>query len=82
MISSIPTIAISYESPKAFGIMKMIGLERYCIEISKMESNDVMERFSEIEKLAHKVRSKIGLFLIGLDKSFEDYKNLIKKYGN
>jgi len=78
-LRGVPAIAISYESPKAYGIMKMLGLEGFCIDISKIKLKDLIQRFADLERSSPIIRSQIDSFLSELSNELEIYENLIRK---
>jgi colanic acid/amylovoran biosynthesis protein len=46
--AGVPSLAISYHGFKAVGIMEMLGLERYCVDIQRLEAGDLWRRVSEL----------------------------------
>ena len=78
LLMGVPAIAISYSSPKAYGIMKMIGLERFCLEISNIKLKELVQRFVDLEQSSQKIRSQIESFLSKLDIEQKNLENLIR----
>lgn len=78
VLCGVPAMAISYASPKARGIMTMLGLERFCIDISDIELKDLIRRFSELERSSPTIRSQIESFLSRLNNESEIYERLIR----
>jgi colanic acid/amylovoran biosynthesis protein len=46
--AGVPSLAISYHGFKAIGVMEMLGLERYCIDIEQLDSGELWRRVSEL----------------------------------
>ena len=78
LLCGVPSIAISYVSPKAPGIMRMLDLEQFCIDITHIKLDDLIQRFKDLERSRLVVRSKIESFLSGLSNEQEIYENLIR----
>jgi len=55
----IPTLAISYEI-KTDGIMKMLGLENYVINISNISSEQMIEKFNLMKKNTETIKVQIS----------------------
>lgn len=79
LLLGVPAIAISYESPKAYGIMKMLDLERFCIDISNIKLKDLVQRFADLERSSPLIRSQIESFLSELSNELKIYENLLRK---
>ena len=78
LLMGVPAIAISYSSPKACGIMKMIGLERFCLEIPNIKLKDLVQRFVDLEQSSPTIRSQIESFLSKLDGEQKILENLVR----
>lgn len=57
-----PVLAIAYE-PKTLGIMKMLGLEEFVIEISQVNANDLIQKLNKLinnrEKITYQLKQVI-----------------------
>ena len=58
LMARTPVIAVSYQQ-KGIGIMKDLNLERYCRDISALETSDILNLGEEILSHAEKIRMKI-----------------------
>lgn len=76
--SCIPTIAIAY-SPKAPGIMKMVGLEEYVCDFEKLEYDDLKLKTDKLWKHRKKIKKDMILLIEGWKKSVWTNGELVKK---
>lgn len=58
----IPTLAISYEI-KTDGIMKMVGLADYVIDISNISSDQIIEKFNNMKKNGDIIKKQLNQML-------------------
>lgn len=54
----VPTLAIAYEI-KTNGIMKMVGLEDYVVDISTLTADQIVDRINELLKNGEKIKTLI-----------------------
>lgn len=58
LISGVPAIAIGYQ-PKSVGIMRLLNLERYCMEIDHMSSKQLLGLIEEILNNHQRIKDMI-----------------------
>ena len=56
----VPFISISYEQ-KMKGFANKIGYEDYCVDISKLNANVVLDRFDHLQENYNSIKSKLNL---------------------
>ena len=63
LISGIPVVSIAYQ-PKSLGIMRMLKLDRFCVDINTMNSTEILEKVEEIllnpSDKRREIKDKIG----------------------
>jgi colanic acid/amylovoran biosynthesis protein len=63
LISSVPVIAIAYQ-PKSRGIMELLGLEKFCIDMADMNPERILKIIEEIlnrhAEIQMKIRDKVA----------------------
>ena len=63
LISGIPVVSIAYQ-PKSKGIMRMLKLDRFCVDINTMNSTEILEKVEEIllnpSDKRREIKDKIG----------------------
>ena len=62
MLSGVPAVSIGYQ-PKSRGVMELLGLDEYCIDIAEMDSNRIFQLVKGIlenrEDLSRKIRKNV-----------------------
>ena len=65
LITGTPCIAISYFGPKAFGIMQMLGFEKYVLDIKHFKASNLIELLKEImekrEEIVEYIKAKVTI---------------------
>jgi colanic acid/amylovoran biosynthesis protein len=76
MSSGVPTINISYHGTKSKGIMGMVGLEKYIIDIDKITNDNLQEKINNIIKNKIDIKNKL---LNEVKKLNEELENSMSK---
>ncbi len=55
----VPTVAIAYQIPKGFGIISMVGLEKYILDIAKIRSSDLVKKINRLLQNREEIRKSL-----------------------
>jgi len=59
LMANVPTIAIAYEH-KAYGIMKMMGLEKWVVDINEIDEYKLVSKIEELYKQRFKIKEYVS----------------------
>lgn len=76
----VPTLAIEYDGHKAYGIMKLLGLEEFVIEIEKINSTELSLKTDKLIRNNEEIKEKIKSAVKILEQSCEKNIILAEKY--
>ena len=76
MAENVPAIAISYEGYKSTGIMKDIGLEDYCVEMSSVTAEELERIFNHMVENSVSIKQKLSEYMRYVE---DKYNELIQE---
>ena len=76
LVGGTPAYAVSYAGPKTWGIMKMLGIDYLCSDMSDFSASEALERIKEanLEQIAAELPTKISGLQQQLGEQFESLK--------
>jgi colanic acid/amylovoran biosynthesis protein len=78
----VPTLAIEYDGHKAYGIMKLLGLENFVIEIEKISYKSIQQKIQQLIRNKEDLKRKIISNVKILKNASEKNMLLTQKYLN
>jgi len=79
LATQVPAIAITYGGNKGIGIMKDLGLDDYCIDISKITSESLITTFKKLVDASDDVKRTLKVKLSEISKQAHDIIRMLKE---
>ena len=74
---SVPTVGLGW-SHKSYGIMKMIGQEKYCCDFRTTDLNEIIQKINEAWEDRDKIKNDLASRMPELYESIQQTGELIK----